>query len=81
MEKIPTIEGFAQSQQPAFDEHSKMLTAQGYIFFMSLAIDFAKLHVEAALKAASETHATHNGWDWVADEAAVMASYSLDNIK
>lgn len=49
-----TIEEFASKKQPAHNEHSKDLTAQGYVYFMSLGIDFAKLHVEAALKAAQE---------------------------
>jgi hypothetical protein len=45
-------------------------------------IEFAKLHIEAALKEASETaDLTDNGRFPYVDKDSILNSYSLDNIK
>ena len=47
-------------------------------------IEFAKLHVEAALKKASEkaeVYADEGGYSEFVDEKSILNSYSLDNIK
>ncbi len=48
-------------------------------------VEFAKLHVEAALKAASEKAdiiPDPNGMDWdVVDKDSILSAYPLENIK
>jgi hypothetical protein len=45
-------------------------------------IEFAKLHVEAALEAAAkDAKIEHNGFDWIVDDKSIEDSYPLDNIK
>jgi hypothetical protein len=51
---------------------------------VQIMIEFAKLHVEAALKAASEkatVYADEGGYSEFVDEQSILNSYSLDNIK
>ena len=51
-------------------------------YILNAMIEFAKLHVEAALKAASETEVLYlrNGNAYT-DEKAIINSYPIDNIK
>lgn len=53
-------------------------------------IEFAKIHVEAALKSAAENAelddiGSHNGEEWIShtivDKDSILKSYPLDNIK
>lgn len=51
---------------------------------VEIMIEFAKLHVEAALKEASEkatVYADEGGYSEFVDEQSILNSYSLDNIK
>ena len=76
MEKIPTAREF-------YDVHD----SDDAVVMM---IDFAKMHVEAALKEASENakaHLEHNG-EWVStnvksrvNKDSILNSYPLENIK
>ena len=58
--------------------------------FVQIGLDFARLHVEAALKAAAENAETETygvwgfeGWmdDYRVDKNSILNSYPLDNIK
>lgn len=92
MEKIPTAEDFLQ-EHPQISHFYDDKTNQMVCFSADVQkalIEFAKLHVEAALKAASETV-----WDsvtkegrWTSPEAtayiskkAVLNAYPIENIK
>lgn len=49
-----------------------------------LMVEFAKIHVEAALKEASEkalVYADEGGYSEYVDEKSILDSYPLDNIK
>ena len=76
MEKIPTAEEFAK-------ENHSMKT---YPVDWNVMIEFAKLHVEAALKEASEKAdvifegAGHSA-DAYVDKKSILNSYPLTNIK
>jgi hypothetical protein len=51
---------------------------------VQIMIEFAKMHVTAALKAASENatvYADEGGYSEFVDEQSILNSYSLDNIK
>jgi antirestriction protein len=73
--KIPTAEEFWIENNANGVWHSNIL------------VEFAKLHVKAALKAASENAvAKENPADYgtgeiLVDENSILNSYSLDNIK
>ena len=77
MEKIPTAEEFYTQITGCVINHSDIKTAM---------IEFAAIHVEAALKAASENvDYTTDGQEhitdvWI-DKNSILNSYSLDNIK
>lgn len=66
MEKIPTAREF-------YDAHD----SDDAVVMM---IDFAKMHVEAALKAASEKGKCSNGTSVVLKNS-ILNSYPLENIK
>ena len=66
MEKIPTAREF-------YDKHD----SDDCVVMM---IDFAKLHVEAALKAASE-NAEITDYGYSVDRDSILNSYPLENIK
>lgn len=82
MEKIPTAEEFLINL--GFPGHAKHGLAKKWM------IEFAKLHVEAALKEASENvkvHRDSNG-EWVSSNVkchvnkdSILNSYPLENIK
>ena len=72
----------------------KILTAEEFLnengvvgmkhLIIPLMQDFAKIHVEAALKEASEkagVYADEGGYSEFVDEQSILNSYSLDNIK
>ena len=74
MEKIPTAEEFAKNNHPM----------KTYPVDWDIMIKFAKLHVTAALKEASEkalVYADEGGYSEYVDEKSILDSYSLDNIK
>ena len=70
MEKIPTAEEFLIIN----DDKDFRLSMSG-TYVSEMMIEFAKLHVEAALKEASEK------FDHYSNKNAILGSYSLDNIK
>jgi hypothetical protein len=67
MEKIPTVREFCQRWGEDIDIEHAM-------------IEFAKLHVEAALEAASEKGRCSNGTSVVIKDS-ILNSYPLENIK
>lgn len=74
MKNIPTAEEFLDLQ------HETVLNIKFDI--RQVMIEFAKLHVEAALKIASETaDLTDNGRFPYVDKDSILNSYSLSNIK
>jgi hypothetical protein len=79
MEKIPTAETFLQDLQHEYEETGeyKMYFA---IDIPNKLIEFAKLHVEAALKEASENAMGLHCTDYI-DKESILNSYPLTNIK
>ena len=77
MEKIPTATKF-------LDEKGKYLL-NGDVDITRTMIEFAKLHVEAALKAASENVETkwveYTDHDYEIDKESILNSYPSTNIK
>jgi hypothetical protein len=77
MEQIPTA-------KELFD---KLLSANDEVTSTEMMIEFAKLHVEAALKAASKkAKVVDVGIDyaiteWAVDKNSILNSYPLSNIK
>jgi hypothetical protein len=77
MSKIPTAENFLIIN----DDKDFRLSMSGR-YVSEMMIEFAKLHVEAALKEASEkADLTDNGRFPYVDKGSILNSYSLDNIK
>ena len=83
--KIPTAEEFAERNQYDLESHDE----GGYLgidtkIFAEKLIEFAKLHVEAALKAASEDAHTKDvpyTDDVEVDKDSILSAYPLENIK
>ena len=44
-------------------------------------VEFAKLHVEAALKAAATKAFAERDWDWIVNKDSILNSYSDELIK
>lgn len=86
MEKIPTAEEYLKES----DTYDKDYPTISLYDAEQCMIEFAKLHVEAALKEASENakaHIDHNG-EWVStnvksrvNKESILNSYPLENIK
>ena len=77
MEKIPTAENFLIIN----DDKDFRLSMSGR-YVSEMMIEFAKMHVEAALYIASErADLTDNGRFPYVDKGSILNSYSLDNIK
>lgn len=76
---IPTAEEFILKKNP--------LNSHKIKFQKERLIEFAKLHVEAALKAASEKAETKIDENWSSpgdfeiDESSILNAYPLENIK
>jgi|688.fasta_scaffold2273523_1 hypothetical protein len=83
MAKIPTAEEFLKDLQHEYEETGE------YKMYFAIDIpnklkEFAKMHVEAALKEASEkalVYADEGGYSEFVDEQSILNSYSLENIK
>ena len=71
MSKIPTAEEFSEDIEFVTD-HDLVLFDNIYKY----AIDFAKLHVKAALEAASKSRDTT-----MLTKESIINAYNLDNIK
>ena len=80
MEKIPTAEEF-------FEQYIQRGVNNTHTNYLNTAIEFAKLHVEAALKSAAHEASCYNkakfpgDENWVVDIESVLHSYPLENIK
>ena len=79
MEQIPTAEEFLKSKGCNY------ILQKGKLYFSDVTredmIEFAKLHVEAALYVASErADLTDNGRFPYVDKDSILNSYSLDNV-
>jgi hypothetical protein len=83
MEKIPTAKAFYQNyiEENNHDSH---------VDIEEMLIEFAKIHVEAALKEASEKAKTSEFWEGntgseycetIVDKESILNSYPLNNIK
>jgi len=82
MEKIPTAEEIIRNHFP-FQNESELLTTSTSKF-EQIMIEFAKLHVEAAIKACIEDAPSGSSTDTVSYEDIVEAlkdCYPLENIK
>ena len=75
MEKIPTAEEIYQeiTSRPVFDKYNPNIK--------KAMIEFAKLHVEAALKNASEKISDKKGKYIMPNKEFILISYPLNNIK
>lgn len=92
MEKIPPAEELINKIDNEFYEKNSyyLSISNPDLFAKTIAIEFAKLHVEAALKEASISAETKeesgNPYDtddkyYVVDKDSILNSYSLDKIK
>ena len=77
MEKIPTAEELINKIDDEFYEKNSyyLSISNPDLFAKTIAIEFAKLHVEAALKSASEATLLYNF------KEEIINSYPLDKIK
>ena len=82
MTQMPTAENLLRNQfcEGEFDEIMECLNGSIEPSLVTAMIEFAKLHVEAALKEASEKGKCSNGTSIVLKNS-ILNSYSLDNIK
>lgn len=83
MEKVPTAEEYIK-QYPYID--SFLNSAQGYDVLTRFMVDFAKLHVEAALEQVRynieiNDFDEHGQYSPCVDEPSILNAYPLDNIK
>jgi len=89
MEKIPTASELIRLQfcEGEFDEIMDCLNGSIEPDITQAMIDFAKLHVEQALKVASEKAEVNyeineiGDTEFFVDKQSILNSYSLDNIK
>ena len=84
-ERIPTTEQLFESYSSSyqFEEGDSEYLIDKEDFKEAM-IKFAKLHVEAALKVASENasvYADEGGYSEFVDESSILNAYPLDNIK
>jgi hypothetical protein len=84
MEKIPTAE---EVMQKHLDPHDCLRVSKCYEMTLDAMKEFAKIHVEAALKEASEKAKMIDvGIDysiilWEVDKDSIINSYPVENIK
>lgn len=82
MEKLPIAKFILEENLLSVDSS---VFKEGHYFAIEQAmIEFAKLHVEAALKEASEkasVYADEGGYSEFVDEQSILNSYPLENIK
>jgi hypothetical protein len=77
MNKIPTAKEFLMRK---YEVPKDVVTSQCKLEMASM-IEFAKLHVEAALKAASEDAEAKYNWRQEIDKESILNAYPLTNIK
>lgn len=76
MSNIPTAEEFFINKSEQLNSDKEDMPQ----WMINASIEFAKIHVEAALKAASEKGKTSNGTSVVVKDS-ILNSYPLENIK
>ena len=82
MSKIPTIEEFFN-----IEKIKKLNTGQGLLkISQDLAVEFAKMHVESALKSVNDNviindYNIHEEYCPHVDENSILNAYPLENIK
>jgi hypothetical protein len=88
--KIPSAEEFLKSRNIHVFDGNEGLHEKNFNVIKNSLVSFAKIHVEAALKAASGKATTKNIWegntgseycDVVVDKNSILNSYPLKNIK
>jgi hypothetical protein len=79
MEKIPTAEELFETEYSIMDAEYPEMAAH----VRRKVIEFAKLHVEAALKAASKNAGYHGDTSigFAIDTETILTAYPLENIK
>jgi hypothetical protein len=79
-----TMKTAEEIMQEHLDPHDCLRVSKCYEMTLDAMIEFAKLHVEAALKSASEKAKIDKsvtfGWEKV-DRPSILKSYPLENIK
>lgn len=86
MKNIPTAESFFLSYQdryPGLKDFISTNSAQGAQTTIDIMVEFAKLHVQAALQAALEEVPYGSSTDTVSyeDVSGILTCYPLENIK
>ena len=79
MSKIPTAEEFL-----ILNKDKDFRLSMSGLYVSEIMIEFAKLHVEAALKNASENalvYADEGGYSEFVDKNSILNAYQLENIK
>lgn len=76
-----------RSKELGFENWTNVVVQQEWEVIELLPIEFAKLHVEAALKEAAESATAYHepdlrGGDWyLVDKSSILNAYPLSNIK
>lgn len=84
MNKISTAEKFLEKKFPEFED---LDNGHIWVNIENTMIEFAKLHVDAALKQAAHQSTCYNkskfpgDINWVVDIESILESYPLENIK
>jgi hypothetical protein len=79
-----SVEGKIPTANELFEQYHGFEADSSSRDIISLMVEFAKLHVEAALKEASEkatVYADEGGYSEFVDEQSILNAYPLDNIK
>jgi hypothetical protein len=79
---LPTADEFFDSANIGISSNTEYMYCKKDV--VKKAIEFAKMHVEAALKEASEkatVYADEGGYSEFVDEQSILNAYTLDNIK
>ena len=79
---LPTADEFFDSANIGISSNTEYMYCKKDV--VKKAIEFAKMHVEAALKEASEkatVYADEGGYSEFVDEQSILNAYPLDNIK
>lgn len=84
MSKTPTAEDFLDKKFPLFED---LDNGDIWMNIEEVMVEFARMHLEAALKAASEQADVTNkpkfpgDINWTVDMDSILNSYPLENIK
>jgi len=82
MDEIPTAENVRGIIARKHQLGTKLVTGHKLQYFHEAMIEFAKLHVEAALKEASQKVKLADGWQMCnIDKNSILTAYPLEKIK